>query len=222
MDTHADEHGNHTEEPKDHGHEAEDEHGHTMPTARLGPPFDADYFPGTPAIVVHAEELWANYALKSAFTRDAETMAFFPGTVLARLYRVMGDIRQAMSIMALVTQILVASSVLLGLFILSHLFRRQIGLLRALGAPARFAFAVVWTFGATLLLAGAALGLATGLGATAILSRIVTARTDIVVNASLGWSEIHFLAAFVSVGLLMSLVPAALMLRVPVVSALRS
>ncbi|MEC9199361.1 MAG: ABC transporter permease [Pseudomonadota bacterium] len=189
---------------------------------RLGPPFDADYFPGTPAIVVHADELWANYALRSEFTRGAETMAFFPGAVLSRLYRVMGDIRQAMSLMALLTQVLVASSVLLGLFILSQLFRRQIGLLRALGAPARFAFAVVWSFGTTLLLTGATLGLVTGLGAAAILSRIVTARTDVVVHAALGWSEIHFLAAFVSVTLLMSLLPAALMLRMPVVSSLRA
>jgi putative ABC transport system permease protein len=98
----------------------------------IGSPFDPDYFPGTPAIVVHTEELWANYALRSEFTRDNETMAFFPGTVLASLYQVMGDIRQAMSVMALVTQILVATSVLLGLFILSRLFRRQIALLRAL------------------------------------------------------------------------------------------
>lgn len=189
---------------------------------QIGPPFDPDYFPGTPAIVVHAEELWANYALRSDFTRDSQTMAFFPGTVLANLYSVMGDIRQAMSVMALVTQVLVAASVLLGLFILSRLFRRQIALLRALGAPARFVFAVVWSFGAVLLLTGAALGLLTGLGTAAVLSHVVTARTDIVVTAPLGWSEIHFLAAFVSVTLLLSLLPAAVVLRHPVVEGLRA
>lgn len=189
---------------------------------QIGPPFDAAFFPGTPAIVVRAQELWANYALRSEFTRDARTMAFFPGTVLANLYRVMGDIRQAMSVMALVTQILVASSVLLGLFILSHLFRRQLALLRALGAPARFVLAVVWSFGAVLLLAGAALGLLAGLGAAAGLSAVVTARTDILVTAPLGWGEIHFLAAFVSVTLLLSLLPAVMVLRRPVVDGLRA
>ncbi len=190
--------------------------------AQIGPPFDAAFFPGTPVIVTHSEELWANYALRSEFTRDSETMAFFPGTVLANLFRVMGDIRQAMSLMALVTQVLVAASVLLGLFILSRLFRRQIALLRALGAPARFVFAVVWSFGAVLLLAGAALGLVTGLGAATLLSRIVTARTDILVSAPLGWSELHFLAGFVSVTLLLSLLPAAVVLRQPVVEGLRA
>lgn len=190
--------------------------------AQIGPPFDAEFFPGTPAVVVKAEALWANYALRSEFTRDAETMAFFPGTVLANLYRVMGDIRQAMSLMALVTQVLVASSVLLGLFILSHLFRRQIALLRALGAPARFVFAVVWGFGAVLLTVGAALGLLSGLVAASGLSRLVTARTDIVIEAPLGWTEVHALAAFVSVTLLLSLVPAAMILRKPVVTGLRA
>ena len=189
---------------------------------QIGPPFDPDYFPGTPAIVVHAEELWANYALRSEFTRDSETMAFFPGTVLANLYRVMGDVRQAMSVMALVTQVLVAASVLLGLFILSRLFRRQVALLRALGAPSRFVFAVVWSFGAVLLLAGAALGLLTGLGTAALLSQVVTARTGILVTAPLGWAEIHFLAGFVSVTLILSLLPAALVLRQPVVDGLRA
>ncbi|WP_425097941.1 FtsX-like permease family protein [Tropicibacter sp. S64] len=188
---------------------------------QLGPPFDADYFPGTPVIVVRSEALWANYALRSAFTRDRETMAFFPGAVLAQLYRVLGDVRQIMSLMALVTQILVAAAVLLGLFILSRLFHRQIALLRALGAPARFVFAVVWSFGAVLLLAGSLLGLGLGFAAATVLSRVVTARTDILVNAPLGWSEIHFLAGFVSVTLLLSLVPAVLVLRQPIVPSLR-
>lgn len=50
-------------------------HAHER-AAQIGPPFDPEYFPGTPAIIVRADELWANYALQSEFTRDAETMAF--------------------------------------------------------------------------------------------------------------------------------------------------
>ncbi len=197
--------------------------GHAPERAlQIGPPFDAEYFPGTPAIVVRSEALWATYALRSEFTRDRETMAFFPGGVLAQLYGVLGDIRQVMSLMALVTQGLVAAAVLLGLFILSRLFRRQIALLRALGAPARFVFAVVWCFGAALLLAGAVLGLGVGVGAASVLARVVTARTDVLVTAPIGWSEIHFLAAFVSVTLLLSLLPAAVVLRQPVAQGLRS
>lgn len=189
---------------------------------QIGPPFDAAYFPGTPAVIVRSGALWANYALRSEFNRDTQTMAFFPGTVLAGLYRVMGDVRQAMSLMSVVTQVLVAASVLLGLFILTRLFRRQVAMLRALGAPRRFVIAVVWGYGAGLLAAGTVLGVLTGLGATALLSRIVTARTDVLVQTSLGWGEIHLAAAFLAVTSLLSLLPALLVLRQPTTAGLRA
>lgn len=188
---------------------------------RIGPPFAPDLFPGTPAIIVRATELWANYALRSEFTEAGQTMAFFPGTVLANLYRVMGDVRQVMSIMSLVTQGLVAASVLLGLFILSRLFQRQLAMLRALGAPRRFIMAVVWGYGAALLTAGTVLGLCFGLITAAVLSRIVTLRTDILVSASLSWSEINLALGFLSATSLLSLVPAVVVLARPVVENLQ-
>ncbi|WP_108260075.1 FtsX-like permease family protein [Mangrovicoccus ximenensis] len=197
--------------------------GHAPERAdQIGPPFDPDYFPGTPAVLVKAEALWANYALRSEFTRDAETMAFFPGTVLSELYRVMGDLRQAMSLMSAVTQILVAASVLLGLFILTRLFQRQTAMLRALGAPARFVMAVIWSYGATLLCAGTAAGIAAGYAAAAALSRIVTLRTDMLVEATITWPEIHLAAGFLAATSLLSLLPALVVLRQPVAEGLRA
>ncbi len=196
--------------------------GHAPDAGWLGPPFDADYFPGTPAIVVRSQALWANYALRSTFTREAESMAFFPGAVLAQLYRVMGDVRQAMSLMALVSLVLVAVSVLVGLLILTRLFRRQLALLRALGAPMRFVFAVVWTYAAALLSAGAAVGLIVGWGAAYGLSAILSARTDILISAPLAWPELHFVAGFVSVASALAVLPAVAVRRIPIVEALRS
>ena len=189
---------------------------------QIGPPFDARYFPGTPAIIVRSEELWASYALRSEFTRDNETMAFFPGTVLANLYRVMGDVRQTMSVMAVVTQILVGASVLLGLFILSRLFQRQLGMLRAIGAPRRFVMSVVWLYGVALLAAGTVLGMLVGLGAARIISGIVTERTDVLVQAGLGWSEAHLAPAFLVVTGFLSLLPALVVLRQGIADSLRS
>ena len=132
-------------------------------TGQLGPPFDPESFPGTPAILVRAEALWANYALRSEFN-DGETMAFFPGAVLARLHSLLGDVRQVMSLLAVVTQVLVAVGVLAGLLILTRLLSRQLALLRALGAPNRFVLGLVWGFAATLIVTGALLGLGLGVG----------------------------------------------------------
>lgn len=188
---------------------------------RIGPPFTPELFPGTPAVIVHAGELWANYALRSEFTVGGETMAFFPGTVLSDLYRVMGDVRQAMSVMSIVTQVLVAASVLLGLFILTRLFQRQLAMLRALGAPRRFVMAVVWGYGVTLLVAGTMLGLAFGYAAALVLSRIVTHRTDVLVTATITWAEVNLALGFLSAMSVLSLVPALVVLMRPVVENLR-
>lgn len=188
---------------------------------QLGPPFDPDFFPGTPAILVRADELWANYALRSEFSR-ADTMAFFPGAVLARLHSLMGDVREVMSVMAIVTQVLVTAGVLAGLVILTRLFARRLALLRALGAPRRFVFAVVWSYAAFLIGLGAVAGLVVGVAATAIISRIVTAQTDILVRASLSWPELHLVAGFVSLTVLIALTPALIASTRPVVTDLRA
>jgi putative ABC transport system permease protein len=186
----------------------------------VGPPFEAEHFPGTPAVLVRAEQLWANYALRSEFQRD-DVMAFFPGAVLAQLHALMGDVRQVMSVLAVVTQVLVTAGVLTGLLILVRLYSQRLALLRALGAPARFAFAVVWSYAAALIAAGALLGLVVGYGATQAISRLVTQRTDILVTTQLAWPELHLVAGFVSLTIILALLPAFTALSRDVVRDLR-
>jgi putative ABC transport system permease protein len=149
-------------------------------------------------------------------------MAFFPGTVLAQLHGIMGDVRAAMSLLAAVTQVLVTVAVLAGLLILTRIFARGLALLRALGAPVRYVFAVVWGYSAALILVGALAGLAAGLLAAAVLSRLVTAQTDVLVSASLGWPELHLVAGFVSLTLLLALLPACAAVRRPLAPDLRA
>lgn len=187
---------------------------------RIGPPFEPAYFPGTPAVLVRANGLWAHYALKSRFSRP-DMMAFFPGTVLAQLHGLMGDVREAMSLLALATQALVTVAALAGLAILARIFARGLALLRALGAPARFVFAVVWSYSAVLIVTGAALGLALGQVAAAALSRAITARTDVLVQATLGWGEVQLVAGFASLTLALALAPALAAVRRPLVPDLR-
>jgi putative ABC transport system permease protein len=121
-----------------------------------------------------------------------------------------------------VTQALVAASVLLGLAILMRLFRRQVALLRALGAPARFVMSAIWAYGSALIAAGTILGLGVGWLAAGILARIVTARTDIAVEARLGWPELHLVAGFLCVATLLLIVPAFIVLRQSIVKGLRA
>ncbi len=68
----------------------------------------------------HSGEDVANYALASKYTRN-NVMAVFLGTVLARLFGLTGDVRQAMSLMATLSQVLVAAGVLAGLLVVGAL-----------------------------------------------------------------------------------------------------
>jgi len=182
----------------------------------VGGPFDPDYFPGTPAALVKADSLGGAYVMQAQFNTD-RTMALFPGTVLSRLHALMGDIRQVMSILAIVTQVLVTVGVLAGLMMLTRLLARRLALLRALGAPRRFNFALTWSYAVTLIVLGAGLGLALGVLLTRAISGVITDRTDILVTASLGWSELHLVGAFVSLTALLALIPAWLTMTRPVV-----
>ncbi len=194
--------------------------GHAPGDDRIGPPFDATRMPGTPAVLVKADGLAATYALKSQFTRG-DLMAFFPGTVLSQLHGLLRDVRAAMSLMAVLTQALVTLSVLVGLMILVRLIARSLALLRAIGAPLRFVFAVVWAYSATLIVAGAGLGLGLGWIAARVLSTVITARTDVLVTATLSWPEVHLVAGFFSLTAILALLPGWLAVRRPLLTDLR-
>ncbi|MEM1373123.1 MAG: FtsX-like permease family protein [Pseudomonadota bacterium] len=187
----------------------------------VGPPFDPARFPGTPAILVAPTSLWAGYTLRGEFTTP-ETMAFFPGTVLAELHAIMGDIRAVMTALSTIYQGLIVVSVLAGLTMLTRLLSRRLALLRALGAPQRFVFAVTWSFATMLILVGVLIGLALAALATGAISDIITDRTQILVTARLGWQEVHLAAGFLSSAALLSLLPAWRALRRPVVEGLRA
>ncbi|MGB1389790.1 MAG: FtsX-like permease family protein, partial [Paracoccaceae bacterium] len=189
---------------------------------QMGPPFDAAFMPGVPVVVVKAASLPATYAVQSRWQSDARTMAVFPGAVLSGLYRVMGDVRVAMSAISSLAQGLVAASILAGLLILLRLLRRQLVLLRVLGAPARFVLAVVWSYCALLLAIGTLVGLAAGVGLAAALSNWVSGETGVIIYATIGWTELHLTAAFLSVVAVLSLLPGWVVSRNANMADLRS
>ncbi|TRW93144.1 ABC transporter permease [Paracoccus sp. M683] len=164
---------------------------------RIGPPWVPALFPGVPAVVVDTGELAAAYAVRSTLNRP-DLMAFFPGAVLSQLHGLLGDVRAALSVMALASQVLVTVAVLAGLSLVMALFSRQFQLLAAMGAPTRFVMAVSWGFSGVLILAGTALGAALAVAGMSAASRIMTGRMGIDIHAALGWPELHMAAAFVA------------------------
>lgn len=187
----------------------------------LGPPWDEAELTGVPAIVVHPASLAAGYQLRQKYRARADAMALFPAEVLIQLYRLLGDVRDLLAVISVLTQVLVIGAVLLAVLASLSQRRRLIAVLRALGASRAFVFATVWLSVALMLAVGSLVGLGLGWGAAHLLSGQFEARTSIALPVALAGQEVRLVAAVVAIGLVLAAIPAALSYRGSVAAGLR-
>lgn len=187
----------------------------------VGPPWAADELPGVPAVVVKPASFAAAYQLRQAYRQRDGTMAVFPAEVLVKLYGLLGDVRDLIAALSVLTQLLVVGATLLAVLASLAQRRKLVAVLRALGASRRFVFATVWA-GVTLILAVAgALGLALGYLGALLLSRLFAAETSVDLPVALAGQEVGLVLVMLALGLAVAVAPAALAYRGSVAAALR-
>jgi len=186
----------------------------------VGPPFDPQYVPGVPAVVVKSRTLAGAYSLRNLYRADT-TQAIFPAEILVQLYALLGDARAIMSFLALATQVLVVAAILSGVVIILQLFRTRFAVLRALGATRAYVFAVAWSYVTLLIVAGSLLGLIMGAGASWAVSAYLEGRTGIAIPVTVSWQEVQLVLLLIGGGALLAIVPALAIYRQPVAEALR-
>ncbi len=189
--------------------------------AHLGPPWDAQYLPGMPAIAVKPDSIAAAYGLRTQF-RTAQSQAFFPAEVLNDLYLTLGNVRDLMALLALSTQVLVVVAVLMALLVGFLARRRQYAVLRAIGASRAYVFCTVWAEVSLLILGGALGGLLLGWSGSQLLARWLATRTGFAMPVSLGMAEWLLLGGLVLAGALIAMLPAWLTFRRPIAAGLSS
>lgn len=175
----------------------------------IGPPWDVDELPGVPAIAVKPASVRAAYVLRNDYRRNDATMAIFPAEVLLQLYALLGDARFLFATMAIATQVLVIGAILLAVFAALALRRRQLGVLRALGASRGYIFSVIWLTIVAIIAAGALLGLLLGWLLAVVLSGWVGGQTGLDLPVSLTAKEFSMAAALIGLGLLLAVIPSA-------------
>jgi putative ABC transport system permease protein len=177
--------------------------------------------PGVPAILVKPQTISDAYELRGEYRGDA-TMAVFPGEVLTRLYATLGDARRIMGFIALAAQALVAAAI--ALIAISHVNqrRRQIGALRAFGAPRSAVFGIVWIELLALMAIGLALGFLIGWGAVRIFSNLFTAQNGVALPVEFTRSDLGMAVLLLLGSAVIASIPAILAYREPASSALRS
>ena len=183
----------------------------------LGPPWPAAR---VPAIVVHPKTVADAYRLRMKYRGDGTT-AVFPAEALVPLYRLLGDARDLASAMALAFETLVLLAVTLAMLAALAAQRGSLGALRALGAPPRFVFAVIWTQGAALIAAGALIAAIAGLALIHVVSAVASARSGLRIEAALGMPEVAMLALPLVGGATLIALAALVVLRAPVGAVLR-
>lgn len=203
------------EAPHDHSHDHEID-----VDAALDETFDADS-PGVPAILVKPKTIADAYRLRQEYRSD-RTLAIFPAEVLTRLYSTLGDARSLLMGIAVGTQIIVVFALLLVAIMHIGARKRQIGALRALGAPVRSIMAIVWGELFFLLMLGILLGLAIGYAVARAITSWLTATTAVKMPVEFAMSDVWLALGFIAVAAIVSLVPALLTLRMSAASALRS
>ncbi len=187
----------------------------------LGPPFDRALLPGVPAIVVKPVSFAAAYQLRQQYRTDDRTMALFPAEVLLQIYSLVGDVRDLLAVISVITQVLVVGAILLAVLAALALRRKTIAVLRAMGASQGYIFLTVWLNVTLMIAIGAVLGLGVGWGTAKLLSAVFASGTGLVLPVALSFQEYALVGTIIGIGVLLAAIPSLLTYRQSVSAALR-
>jgi putative ABC transport system permease protein len=172
-----------------------------------------------PAIAIKPASVADAYRLRGQF-RTPRSVAVFPAEVLNDLYLALGNVRDLMSVLAIMTQVLVVAAVLMALLVGFLARRRQFAVLRAIGASRLYVFSVVWIEVVLLIAAGAALGVVFGWAGANILSHWMQSQFGFAMPVRLGASEAVLVAGLLVTAAVVATLPAWLVFRRPIAEGL--
>jgi putative ABC transport system permease protein len=196
------------------------EHAAIDPDAPLDEHWTAET-PGLPAILVKPKTIADAYKLRQDY-RGNGTLAVFPGEVLTNLYATLGDAKRVLSAVAVGAQILVAAAVLMVTVMHIGQRRRQIGALRAFGAPQSAVLGIVWLELFILIALGILSGFAIGYGAAVLLSAMFSGESGIVLPVGFIRDDLKSVIAIMLFSAVLALAPALLAYRQSPAAALRA
>lgn len=222
-DAHAGE--DHHGDSRDHAHEdgerhEAEHHGGIDPDAPIVENF-GDGLPGLPAILVKPKTIADAYRLRQEY-RSGNTLGVFPGEVLTGLYATLGDAKTVLSAVSAGSQGLVAAALMLVTVIHVGQRRRQIGALRAFGAPRGSVFAIVWLELFFLVALGVGIGFLLGLGAAHIGAQLFTAKSGVILPVGFTGEDLRLALFLLGFAAVLAAIPALLAYRQSPAAALRS
>lgn len=145
-----------------------------------------------------------------------------PARCSTRLYGTLGDARRVLSAVATGAQLLVGAAILMVIAVHVLQRRRQIGALRAFGAPRAVVLAMVWLEVFMILAFGLLVGFGIGYAAVRVLSQRLGEASGVALPVEFQPSDTWTLLAFLCMAAIVTLLPALIAYRQTPAQALRS
>jgi putative ABC transport system permease protein len=173
------------------------------------------------ALIALAVAIGATLTALERALRLATTRAL-PAAARAELEPVLGYAHDFVRAVPLAFDGLLVTAVVL--IVVAHLStrRREIGALRALGAPPSFLLVAIWLQGTMLIVAGALAGLVTACALAKAMAAMASAELGLAIDAAIGAPELVFAALLAFAGSLLAAAPSLPFLRLPAAELLRS
>lgn len=175
---------------------------------------------GAPAVVVKPKSIAGAYQLRSQY-RGNGTQAVFPGEVLVKLYTTLGDAKKLLTVIAVVTQILVALAVALIITLYLNQQKRHIAALRAFGAPRGKIFLLIWAGMWFMIAVAVILGAVIGYVIARIASVTITAQNGFILPVHFTGEDFKLLALLFIIAIVSLLIPSLRHYRIPLADTLR-
>lgn len=196
------------EKGHDHAHEGEDDHVHGT-KEELG------------LSAVGLRMISPHPMLRLGFVADTRdergpTQAVLPSDQIRDLFKVVGAVDGIFRVIAWLIVVVAAVGILVSLYNTIQGRRREIAILRALGARARHVFAVIVLEALLLCLLGGLLGLLIGHAGVLLTAPFLLQEYGAMVAAGLGIVDVQIMAILAGIGLVVGIVPAWRGLRTPV------
>ncbi|MFO0980322.1 MAG: ABC transporter permease [Planctomycetota bacterium] len=164
------------------------------------------------AVLLKLNGTQAGFALDQAINRQGKvaTLAWPIGTVMAELFDKLGWVNRVLELVAYLVVIVAAASILASLYNTMNERRREVAILRSLGARRRTVFGVIVLEASTIAAAGSMLGILVHFSIMAVVAAVLQRETGVVLHV-LTFQPVMVIApgAMVTLGALAGLVPAA-------------
>jgi len=194
--------------PEDHGHghaEASDQHIH-----------------GLSAIGVRLRVPYRRFEIRSEWQKERRNaQAVIPVEQVGEMLQIVHTVDGVLELVAWLVTVVAAMSILVGLYNTIAGRRREIAILRALGARPGHVFVVIVLESLVLCGLGALLGLFVGHLGLIAAAPVLLENYGVVLDSALGWLEMRILLVVLGLGFLAGLLPAWQGLQTPVAKNLQ-